>query len=85
MSVRLLQQNKNGGIYFITFTCYKWKPLFELTNCYDAIYKWFDYLKEKAAAVIGYVIMPNHIHLLVYLPSSFTTPNAVVGNAKRFL
>ena len=29
--------------------------------------------------------MPNHVHLLVHLPPSFKTPNAVVSNAKRFM
>ena len=72
-------------MYFITFTCFRWKPLIELTNAYDAVYKWFDYLTAKKASIIGYVIMPDHIHLLVYLPPDFKTPNAVVANAKRFL
>lgn len=85
MSVRLTQTNESGGIYFITFTCYGWKPLFELTKAYDAVYKCFDYLSGKGAGIIGYVIMPNHLHLLVHLPAAFKTPNAVVGNAKRFL
>ena len=85
MSVRLLQSNQKGGLYFITFTCYQWKPLFELTNAYEAVYKWFDYLREKQAAIIGYVIMPNHLHAVLHLPSQFKSPNAVVGNAKRFL
>jgi len=85
MSVRQLQENKQGGIYFITFTCFRWKPMIELVNAYDAVYKWFDYLTAKKASIIGYVIMPNHLHLLVYLPSLFKTPNVVVANAKRFL
>ena len=85
MSVRLLHQNQNGGIYFITFTCFRWKPLIQRTDAYDAVYKWFDYLTGKRAAIIGYAIMPNHVHLLIYLPPHFKTPNAVVGNAKRFL
>lgn len=85
MSVRLTQANDSGGIYFITFTCYAWKPLFALTDAYDAIYKWFDYLTSNEAAIIGHVIMPNHLHLLTYLPAAFKTPNAVVANAKRFL
>jgi len=54
MSVRLLQEAKQGGIYFITFTCFRWKPLIELTNTYDAVYKWFDDLRAKKACVIGY-------------------------------
>lgn len=85
MSVRLLQQNERGGIYFITFTCFRWKPLIQLTATYAAVYKWFDYLTGKEAAIIGYVILPNHVHLLVHLPPTFKTPNVVVGNAKRFL
>ncbi len=85
MSVRLTQNNEGGGVYFITFTCYGWKPLFALTNAYDAVYKWFESLSSKGGGIIGYAIMPNHLHLLVHLPSTFKTPNAVVGNAKRFL
>ncbi len=38
---------KKDGIYFITFTCYKWMPLIELTNSHDLVYKRFDYLKSK--------------------------------------
>ncbi|HEV7330233.1 MAG TPA: hypothetical protein VGN63_04275 [Flavisolibacter sp.] len=85
MSVRLTQTAESGGVYFITFTCFGWKPLFALTNTYDAVYKWFDYVVAKGGGIIGYVIMPNHLHVLVHLPYTFKTPNAVVGNAKRFL
>lgn len=85
MSVRLNQTNEGGGIYFITFTCYRWKPLLAQTNAYDAVYKWFDYLRGKGSGIIGYVIMPNHLHLLMYLSPLFKTPNTVVANAKRFL
>jgi putative transposase len=46
MSVRRAITEKEG-IYFITFTCKKWLPLFELTNSYDAVYKWFENLKPK--------------------------------------
>ncbi len=79
------QTNEQGGIYFITFTCYRWKPLLAQTDAYDAVYKWFDQLTGKGSGIIGYVIMPNHVHLLVYLAPSFKTPNVAVGNAKRFL
>jgi hypothetical protein len=34
-------------LYFITFTCQDWLSLFEITNSYDAVYKWFDHLKAK--------------------------------------
>lgn len=85
MPVRLQQNIPTGSIYFITFTCFALKPLFQLTNAYDAIYKWFDYLTDRKASIIGYVIMPNHLHLLVNLPSTFKSVNIVVSNGKRFL
>jgi len=53
------------GLYFITLTCCQWLALFEITNGYDAVYKWFDYLKSKNHFVKGFVIMPNHLHVLI--------------------
>jgi REP element-mobilizing transposase RayT len=37
------------------------------TNSYDAVYKWFDYLKSKEHFIRGYVVMPNHLHVLIDL------------------
>ena len=31
--------------YFVTFTCYKWISLFEITISYDIVYNWFNILK----------------------------------------
>ena len=74
------------GIYFITFTCVRWLHLFEEANAYDAVYKWFDYLKGKGHYVLGYVIMPNHIHaLLAFRNTQGQSINAIVGNGKRFI
>ena len=53
------------GTYFITFTCQHWLPLFETTISYDTVYKWFDHLKTGGHYMIGYVIMPNHLHALI--------------------
>jgi hypothetical protein len=41
--------------YFITFTCKNWLLLFEITNSYHKVYKWFDYLKNKGHYIKGYV------------------------------
>ena len=53
------------GVYFITFTCIKWLPLFELTNGYSMVYKWFDILKSQGHFILGYVIMPNHVYAII--------------------
>ena len=54
--------------YFITFTCAEWLPLFKITNSYDLVYKWFAVVKQKYNAdVVAYVIMPNHLHVILHL------------------
>jgi putative transposase len=83
MAVRM--HHTGSGVWFVTVTCYKWKPLFSCTISSDAGYKWFDQLYEKGSSVLGYVIMPNHVHLLLYVPDQDQTLNTVIGNAKRFL
>ena len=85
MPVRFQHDQQPNSIYFITFTCYKWLSLFQKTNTYDAVYKWFDNLSKNNIHVIGYVIMPNHVHVLLYFSQMPKSLNTVVGNAKRFL
>jgi len=75
----------NDGVYFITFTCHKWLPLFEITKGYNIVYNWFDHLKTKGHYIIGYVIMPNHVHALIGFANSKTSINTIVGNGKRFM
>jgi hypothetical protein len=73
------------GIYFITFTCHEWLPLIDLTNGYDLVYKWFDVLSAKGHTVTGYVIMSNHLHLLLHFAGGNSSLNTVVGDGKRFI
>lgn len=74
-----------NGIFFITFTCADWLPLFQLTNGYDAIYNWSDYLKKQGHYIAGYVIMPNHVHALIAFRSSDKLITTVIANGKRFI
>ena len=85
MSVRYQHDQQDNSHYFVTFTCYQWLPLFQITNAYDCVYKWFDSLHKKEIRVTGYVIMPNHIHVLLYFPEMKQSLNTVIGNAKRFI
>jgi len=73
------------GIYFITFTCYQWLHLIELTNGYNLVYNWFNILETKAHSITGYVIMPNHLHLLLYNIYTGVSLNTIIGNGKRFM
>ena len=68
--------------YFVTFTCYKWILLFEITNIYDIVYKWFNIMKENSIEGIGYVIMPNHVHAIIHFPTPGYNLNKLMSNAK---
>ena len=84
MSIK--QQHRNFDTFFyITFTCFKWINLFEITNFYDFVYQWFEILTKFQVYNCGYVIMPNHIHLLVYTQNSERAINNIIGTGKRFM
>jgi REP element-mobilizing transposase RayT len=72
------------GIYFITFTCHEWLPLIELTKGYDMVYNFFNVLSAQGHTMLAYVIMPNHLHLLLHY-SGGKSLNTVIGNGKRFM
>jgi REP element-mobilizing transposase RayT len=85
MSVKTNHDTKYG-LWFITFTCFNWKPLFQLTQSYNLVYNWFNYLHNtKTADVCAYVIIPNHIHVILNIPTDTKPVNTIVANAKRFM
>lgn len=73
-------------VYFITFTILGWQPIFINDKYRDLIFKWFDYMKQNYNNKIhGYVIMPNHIHVLLKITDQSPKISTLVQNAKRFL
>lgn len=74
-----------SGLYFITFTNYQWIPLIAITNGYDLVYNWFDSLIKNGHEVAGYVIMPNHVHVLIGFNKPTQKLNTIIGNGKRFM
>lgn len=62
-----LKHTDTYSTYFITFTCVGWISLVEISKAYDKIYSWFTILKDQHNAhIIAYVIMPNHLHVIVH-------------------
>ena len=85
MPVRFQHTPQSNTLYFISFTCHKWINLFSITNAYDTVYKWFDYLYANNHRIAGYVIMPNHIHALLYFNKISKPLNIYISNGKRFM
>jgi REP element-mobilizing transposase RayT len=73
------------SVYFITFTCFNWFPLIELTSGYDLVYNFFDILKQNGNEVLGFIIMPNHVHFLLHYTNTKQSLNTIIGNGKRFI
>ena len=60
-------------------------PLIDKTGLYDYVKKWSEELYNRGILISGYVIMPNHIQLLVYVAENCKGFNMVIGEAKRFM
>jgi REP element-mobilizing transposase RayT len=60
-------------------------PLIEKAGSYDVVYKWFDHLKTKGHRITGFVIMPNHVHVLINFLSTEQTINTIIGNGRNLL
>jgi putative transposase len=53
--------------FFVTTTCFKWYHLLATDTCRQIVSDSINFLNKKYdSATLGYVIMPNHIHLIIY-------------------
>ncbi len=84
MSTRKVQ-SEFDTFYFVTFTCFRWISLFEIVDLYSYIYKCFEILTSERIFNTGYVIMPNHLHLIVYTQNEKNTINDIIAETKRFM
>ena len=54
-------------LFFITTTCYKWYNLLDSEECKSIICENIKFYNHAyLAQTTGYVIMPNHFHLILY-------------------
>jgi putative transposase len=71
-----------GGLHFITWSCYHRQPLLATPAERDLLLTVLERMREKYRfAVIGYVVMPEHVHLLVSEPQ-LGNPSTVVQAVK---
>jgi len=85
MSIKT-SHNTFDKTWFITFTCYKWIPLFAYSESYDLVYNWLRLLRDRCLAdTLSFVIMPNHVHLILHLKSENVNLNTMISNGKRFM
>ena len=62
--------DKQGNVYFITTTVIDFLKIFSINDNYALILldSLKHQIKEHRATLLAYVIMPNHLHLVIYIP-----------------
>jgi len=75
---------KSNKAYFITMTVVGWIDVFTRKNHLDAIIESLKYCqKEKGLIIYAYVIMSNHLHLIVDTKELFSI-NEIIRDFKKF-
>jgi putative transposase len=71
-----------GHLHFITFSCYRRLPLLKTVRARHVFVKELAKVREDLRFhLIGYVVMPEHVHLLISEPPS-GTPSTVLHKLK---
>ena len=69
-----------GGndLHFLTFSCYRRQPLFSDASCCDLFLQILERVRRRyRLVVLAYVVMPEHVHLLVNEPQRETVSTAI--------
>ena len=64
--------------HFITFSCYRRRPYFDSPEVYDLFLRCLEDTRRRAAwCIYAYVVMPEHVHLLVNEPGRGSLADAM--------
>ena len=85
----LRRYHHSGQSHFLTFSCYRREPRFQFPAAYDLFLACLENMRVKFGMFIyGYVVMPEHVHLLFSEPQPnprrrHAFPQAIVREALR--
>ena len=69
MPTGLVRHQDKGHLHFLTFSCVRKRNILGTPDSRDTFVKILEQTREKyAVAIHGYVVMPNHVHLLTNEP-----------------
>jgi putative transposase len=82
MPVGLKRYCGKGDLHFITFSCYRRLPLLKTVRARDIFVKELGKIRDEMGfQLVGYVVMPEHVHLLISEPKE-GTPSTVLQKLK---
>ncbi len=60
-------QSNNDGVYFLTFTVYRWYYLFDRFGRWEILANSLKYFRQnKELKIYSFVFMLNHLHLIIH-------------------
>jgi putative transposase len=73
----------NGHLHFITCSCYRRQPLLHADDRYESFLQTLETVRQRYDFLVGgYVVMPEHFHLLMSEPRK-RDPSAVMFALKQ--
>jgi putative transposase len=83
MPKRLKRVYGSGDLHFITFSCYRRLPLLASAPARDIFVQVLRQVRsDYDLKPVGYVVMPEHVHLLISEPAR-STPSTVLKMLKQ--
>src|SRR5258708_151921 len=83
MAHKLIRHYGRGHLHFITFTCYRRLPLLRSVRARNVFVNILSQVRDGYGfSLVGYVVMPEHIHLLISEPVQ-GTPSTVIQVLKQ--
>jgi putative transposase len=69
MPRKLRRYHGRGDLHFVTFSCYERRALLARVRARDLCLKILEHVRHRfQSRVVGYVVMPEHVHLLIGEP-----------------
>jgi putative transposase len=80
MTNKLVRYHQTGDFHFITFSCYQRQAHFSAISTRNLFEQSLERMRVRYGFfVFGYVIMPEHVHLLVSEPKNALLSKAIQG------
>jgi len=74
----LRRYHQSGHSHFVTFSCYRRQPKFSSGEIYDLFPECLERMRRRfEMCVYGYVVMPEHVHLLLSEPEKGSLADAI--------
>src|SRR5579864_5934884 len=83
MARKLIRIYGRGHLHFITFSCYRRVPFLRSVRARNVFVQILGQVRDRYEfSLVGYVVMPDHVHLLIGEPNQ-ATPSTVIQVLKQ--